>query len=92
MHSEWFPPEIDPVRPGPYQRDYADPGDPPVLQYCCWDGLNWFAGCDTLQQAVFEMCVSTVPARWRGLTISEFTERHMDLSRALDRRIQDAMP
>lgn len=91
MHSEWFPHEVRPVRAGVYQRDYGDPGLP-ALCFCRWDGIQWYAQCDYAHYAAAESCLSLVPAPWRGLTLQEFTERHRDASRAMDRLIWDSKP
>ena len=91
MHVGWFPHETPPVRAGVYQRDYGDPGVPDLC-FCWFDGKNWFAQCETTRGAVLERCPSLVPAPWRGLTLEEFTQRHKDASRALDRLIADSRP
>lgn len=92
MHSEWLPHEVTPVRSGVYQRDYGDDGGPAVLQFCWFDGAKWFAGCDQMDWARDETCPSMVPARWRGLTLEEFVNRHRDASRQMERFILDARP
>lgn len=91
-HMGWFPPDVVPVRPGVYQRDYGDDGGPAVLQFCYFNGTTWFAQCDTPAHARDEMCPSMVPARWRGLTLEEFVNRHRDASRQMERFILDARP
>lgn len=92
IHVGWFPPDIEPVRPGAYQRDYGDADGPSVIQFCWWDGSRWFAQCETAEHAKAEQCPSMVPAPWRGLTLEEFTQRHKDASRVLDRLILDSKP
>ena len=91
IHSEWFPHETPPVRAGVYQRDYGEPGAPD-LRFCWFDGAGWFASCSTPAHAKAELCPSMAAARWRGLTIEEFTQRHRDASRALARLIWDSKP
>lgn len=92
MHTVWFPPDIQPARAGVYQRDYGDDIGPPIIQFCWFDGLNWYAGCDSSEWAVSEVCPSNVPAPWRGLTLDEFCLRHKAIQADLQRRIMDATP
>lgn len=92
MHTVWFPHEITPPRAGVYQRDYRDDGGPAILQFCWFDGSNWYAGCNSAEWAADESCPSNVPAPWRGLTLDEFVLRHKDQQREIERRIQDAKP
>lgn len=92
MHTGWFPPEVLPARAGVYQRDYGDPQCGPIICFCYWDGKSWFAQCETAAHAKVESCPSLVPAPWRGLTLSEFVERHRDATRALLRLTLDSHP
>ena len=91
VHSEWFCHELHPVRPGVYQRDYGEDGANDLC-FCYFDGDGWFAYCDSIEEAAMDVRRSHVQAPWRGLTLEEFTQRHRDHSRALERIIWDAMP
>lgn len=91
MHSPWFPSEIVPARHGVYQRDYGDPGMADLC-FCKWDGVHWYAQCEDPEYAAVEQCISLVSARWRGLTLAEFVDRHRDAARVLNRIIQDSKP
>lgn len=90
MHSDWLPHEVPPVRAGVYQRDYSGYGR--ELEYCWFDGTHWYAGCYTVAVAITEGVRSQVPAPWRGLTLEEFTQRHIDWQRAMLRARLDATP
>lgn len=61
--TEWFPPEVKPVRVGVYEVAY-----PPGRWFRKWDGTRWMCGADTPEIAVERSAIpveTTFP--WRGL-------------------------
>jgi hypothetical protein len=66
--TEWFPPDVKPVRVGVYLRDYED-DFPDVPAYCYWDGVLWHP-CETTPMGAFQLMDdrTVVQAlKWRGL-------------------------
>jgi hypothetical protein len=68
--TSWFPPGVNPVRPGPYEASIAKRPEPGYFRY--WDGSRWSFVADTPNGAMrnfkekmhghFNHCVS-----WRGV-------------------------
>lgn len=66
--TEWYPPEIKPIRIGVYQRAYSDGAAPNVL-FCWWDGSRFSASCRDKDEAVM---FHDIPSEaqdlcWRGV-------------------------
>ena len=61
MLTEWFPPHLNPVHVGFYQRDYSDCFITSIPDY--WDGKYWLIGRKDGQ--AIERTSYRLP--WRGL-------------------------
>ena len=67
--TPWFPGDVKPVYPGPYQQKCGFGRD---IGYQFWDGNTWFSWRRTINQAMkeyeagYKSCTQNDP--WRGLT------------------------
>lgn len=66
--TDWFPPEVLPVRPGWYQREW--PSHPSSAMPDFFDGRNWFIGYNWRPYKY----PLPVPLRWRGLADPPLTD------------------
>jgi len=64
--TEWYPPEVKPVREGIYQCMYGTEKFPDIIYRKYKRGL-WYAYGDTIAQAEARDNVSSNAAPWRGL-------------------------
>lgn len=60
--TEWFPPHVQPVRIGWYQRDYLEKHHTEVADW--WDGKAWFYGRSDGSKSAYPV---SMLRRWRGL-------------------------
>ena len=63
--TEWFPPEVKPVRVGVYEVDH-----PPGRWFRKWDGKTWLCGSKAPQRAAKNTLQLDHPSdrrSWRGL-------------------------
>jgi hypothetical protein len=64
--TDWFPPEVKPVRVGVYERKF---GSSENCGLCKWNGKAWFWRCKTPFDASTESVKSGFQELpWRGLT------------------------
>lgn len=81
-HTDWFPPDAFPARPGVYQRDYSHTGLEPIhandadLCWCFWDGVDWYGFGESPLEAAKNHGRSMIRVPWRGITLEAFTEAH----------------
>jgi hypothetical protein len=64
--TPWFPPDVNPVRTGPYKIKK----DCPSAWYRYWDGENWYVGATTPDAATHwprSRLTDSLKRPWRGI-------------------------
>lgn len=70
--TAWYPPDVQPVRPGVYERDFTSLGYSDVPRFAYWDGELWYGYAQNPHAARrsydngFRSGMQTV-GWWRGL-------------------------
>lgn len=81
--SQWFPPCVEPVRPGVYECEWSeDPAFPQGVEtfFNRWDGLQWHYGYVSpcwAAETTWEPVPRSDPGlkRWRGLAVNPITSQ-----------------